>query len=215
MVYWSKPARDAMFRQEAAEPVSESVVSVAVETAVDLAKLKSHLNIFDESEDTYLQDLILTAQEYVANFLGEYVSDTTIDVRYTQFRDHLELGHRYIKSVSYVQYLKDGQDTPVTVDTSKYVFDNTVRPARVVLRSSQDSFLTTGDQLHKDYNAPITVRYVAGIPDDSAIHAPKLIALSMLAATFYKLGIQNKNDRVGEAMEATVNIFGRFRRIEV
>jgi uncharacterized phiE125 gp8 family phage protein len=60
-----------------------------------VAELKTHLLLFgDTSYDTELQDILLAAEEYISDFLEEYLIDTTVRVNVTSF-DDTTLPHKF------------------------------------------------------------------------------------------------------------------------
>lgn len=71
----------------------------ATTSLVPVADLKTHLLLFgDTSYDTELQDILLAAEEYLSDFLGEYLTSTTVRINVTSF-DDTRLPHRATTSV--------------------------------------------------------------------------------------------------------------------
>lgn len=64
-----------------------------------VAELKTHLLLFgDTSYDAELQDILLAAEEYLSDFIGEYLVDTVIRVNVTSF-DDTTLPHKSASTV--------------------------------------------------------------------------------------------------------------------
>ena len=75
------------------------VTTAAATSYNTVADLKTHLLLFgDASYDAELQDILLAAEEYISDFLGEYLVDTAIRVNITSF-DDTTLPHRAVSTV--------------------------------------------------------------------------------------------------------------------
>ena len=86
-----------------------------------VAELKNHLLLFgDTSYDTELQDILLAAEDYVSDFLGEYLIDTTVRINITSF-DDTTLPHKFNTGVV-VSYW-DASNVAQVHDASNYRVD--------------------------------------------------------------------------------------------
>ena len=64
------------------------VTAPATTSQTTVAELKTHLLLFgDTSYDTELQDILLAAEEYLSDFLGEYLTATSVRINVTSFDD--------------------------------------------------------------------------------------------------------------------------------
>lgn len=75
------------------------VTTPAATSYVTVAELKTHMLLFgDNSYDTELQDILLAAEEFVSDFLGEYLVDTAVRINITSF-DDTTLPHKSASTV--------------------------------------------------------------------------------------------------------------------
>ena len=75
------------------------VTSPATTSLTTVAELKTHLLLFgDNSYDAELQDILLAAEEYISDFLGEYLVATSVRVNVVNF-DDTTLPHKSASSV--------------------------------------------------------------------------------------------------------------------
>ena len=75
------------------------VTTPATTSQTTVAELKTHLLLFgDNSYDTELQDILLAAEEYISDFLGEYLTATSVRVNITSF-DEITLPHKSASTV--------------------------------------------------------------------------------------------------------------------
>lgn len=126
-----------------------TVVTPASTCPVSVAELSTHLQLFgDNSYDTELQALLLTAQEYVSDKLGEFVSDTEVNVPLADFSD-VDLIHQNVRWVSVKYY--DVNNNQKTLDASNYVLDETGTSARITF--------TTVPTTSTDFKYPAFVQY--------------------------------------------------------
>lgn len=75
------------------------VTTPATTSQTTVAELKTHLLLFgDSSYDAELQDILLAAEEYLSDFLGEYLTATSVRINVTSF-DEITLPHKSISTV--------------------------------------------------------------------------------------------------------------------
>jgi len=75
------------------------VTTPATTSQTTVAELKTHLLLFgDNSYDTELQDILLASEEYLSDFLGEYLTATSVRVNITSF-DETALPHKSASTV--------------------------------------------------------------------------------------------------------------------
>ena len=93
----------------------------ATTSLVTVDDLKTHLLLFgDNSYDTELQAILLAAEGFVADFLGEYLVATTVRVNIASFGD-LALPHKNPSSIV-VSYW-DSNNVAQTLSESEYTVD--------------------------------------------------------------------------------------------
>ena len=97
------------------------VTTPATTSYVPVAELKTHLLLFgDTSYDTELQDILLASEDFLSDFLGEYITDTTIRLNVSSFGD-TTLPHK-IATTPVVTYW-DTNNTAQVHASSNYVID--------------------------------------------------------------------------------------------
>ena len=97
------------------------VTSPATTSLVSVADLKTHLLLFgDTSYDTELQDILLTAEGFVSDFLGDYLSPTGVRKNIVAFGD-IKLPHKNPTAI--VVHYWDTNDTAQVWSDANYVLD--------------------------------------------------------------------------------------------
>ena len=124
---------------------------------ITLDEVKQHLGIFSAEFDTELTRIINAASEYVNNILGETVGDTTFQAFYPQASGRLLLGHRFVTTLTSVTYFNT-ENMLTTVPATDYIFDTTGDFPSVVFTSGTRS-------VSADYENPVDIQYLAGLPD--------------------------------------------------
>ena len=186
---------------------SSRVIRTAATTHVDIADLRRHLNDFGELEESYLNTLLLTAQDIMSDHIGEWLNDTDIRLFYDGFCRKMRLDNSYVKSIIEVAYRKD-DETEVIVDSSKYVLDNTSDIPYVTLANGQDSF--TEDQLSISYENPVRIDYVAGLDSGDGFSTARNHALLLVCEDLHTY---RGNFRISTSSSAFVSTLQTAERI--
>lgn len=151
-------------------------------SVISLDELKAHLLLFNETEyDDFLNRILIAGQELAESYIGEYLSDTTLVAYYPVFGNILTLDNQYVNSVSSVAFT-DNTGASQTIDTARYLLDQSSINASVNLRRSQ--FINWTDlPLNTDIENPVRVTYVSSVPtavyDELVRHAVLLYCASM------------------------------------
>ena len=163
-------------------PAYSRVTARTSTSVIDLAELKAQLYLFEETQyDAFLNRVLIAGQELAENYIGEYLSATTVASYYPDFRDVLTLPNQFVDTVtSVIATLADG--TTETVDSSRYILDESNTLASVNLRRSQFSQWTSSE-LSRDVDNPVAVTYTTSVPtaqyDELVRHAVILYCASM------------------------------------
>lgn len=154
-------------------PGVAKIITEATANPITLADIKLHLSIFDTADDTYLAEILLAAQQQVSQFLGEYVSPTTLRVDVCCYNT-IRLPQKQVASITSVQYY-DVNNNLQTLASSNYIFDDSSDGAYIVFTGN------SLPQLSNDYVNPIRVTYVANIPStpDTVRQAIRIVAGEM------------------------------------
>ena len=149
---------------------------------------RAHLRLFgDTSDDTEITEFVFAAQQYLDDYLGEFIGETSVQVPVDSFprSSPIELPHRFIKNLVSVQYY-DASDTLTTVNSNIYLYDDSGVNPVVRLRSGQ----SWPSEVSEDREYPVQINYLAGLTSDSntqsnvdsAIRSAVLLILSELYA---------------------------------
>ena len=131
---------------------------------ITLAELKDHLYLFDETEyDNFLNRILIAAQELAENYIGEYLSATTVVAYYPQFSGKMLLNQQFVTSVTSVAFT-DNMGMSQTVPTARYVLDTSTNPVSVNLRRSQFTEWTTSE-INDDIDNPVAITFSTTLPD--------------------------------------------------
>lgn len=113
----------------------------ATATFVTVAELKTHLLLFgDTSYDTELQDILLTAEGFVSDFLGEFLAPTTVKIILPTLNDTTLL-HKYVTNVVVNYWDADDLDAPVNPNT--FTLDKSGVYPRLLFKTKPTSISTT------------------------------------------------------------------------
>lgn len=121
---------------------------------VTTSELNTHLQLFgDDSYDTELAELILTAQEYVADAIGKPIANTEVVQSLNSFSRTI-LAHDVV-SIEAVKYFDvDGSLVTLAANTD-YIVDDTGETTVLEFLTSPTTYR------HLAY--PITIEYTAGM----------------------------------------------------
>ena len=98
------------------------VTTPAATSYVPVSELQTHLLLFgDSSYDSELQDILLAAEEYLADFMGEYLVDTGIRVNICDFGSDAVLPHKFYTGIAVMYW--DSNNSAQTLSTSDYIVD--------------------------------------------------------------------------------------------
>ena len=130
--------------------------------AVRLSDVKEALGFYsvDTSQDTYLTDLIITAEEIASNYIGSPISSVTRTDYYSNFAERMQLSVRYVEDTpNYMvrYYISDNQR--VTWASSNYVIDTTTKYP-IISKIGNVEF----PSISEHHINPVSITYDAGIP---------------------------------------------------
>jgi uncharacterized phiE125 gp8 family phage protein len=106
------------------------VTTPATTSVVSVADLKTHLLLFgDDAYDAELQAILLTAEGFISDFIGEYISTTSLLVNIADFSD-FHFTHKDPTSVV-VSYW-DSNNTAQTLSADNYTVDASGEYLRII-----------------------------------------------------------------------------------
>ena len=113
----------------------------ATTSLVPVADLKTHLLLFgDTSYDTELQDILLTAESFVSDFLGDFLSSTTVRINLPVFSDTV-LPHKNPTNLRVAYWDQDDLEAPFS--PSHYTLDTSADYPRIVFKTTPSGTSTT------------------------------------------------------------------------
>lgn len=178
------------------------VIVPASTVPVSVQNLNQHLNLFgDNSYALELGQLLLTAQEFVSNHIGKFISDTTIEIPFASF-DDLTLPHDTASSVVVRYY--DANNAIQTLDDEDYIVDPTGLKPVISFKVDPET--------SSDYQNPILIQYVTGMPS-----VPQVIrhAILMTAAELFEVRTESTEAKERMASITISRLLKADKRIEV
>lgn len=166
------------------EPLEASnfrVTSVAI-PEVTLAELKTHLGIYEDDFDNQLNNFILpTAQELATQIMGEFISETNVTAYYSRLQENIQLPHREIASITSVTYIDENHQVQTLVNNTDYVVDSTYEFPLITV-------LNTNYNYSDRFANPVSINYVAGIPQSRQTIAISQAVMILAYDLFYNRG---------------------------
>ena len=154
-------------------------------SVVTVADLKTHLLLFgDNSYDAELQDLLLTAESFVSDFLGEFLSETAVQINLPTLSD-IFLPHRFPSEV-HVSFWDD-TNMQAPVPPSLWLLDTSYALPKLHFKGKPSNIST-------DFDNQGFVTYKTSLP-----YAPPKIrhAVLLIAAELF----ENRNNSSDKKME--------------
>ena len=184
--------------------------------AASLSDLKTHLRLDDDSEDSYLSTLLLSASDYAAGYLGKSLITTELRRQYDMASigpqlQPVRLGRNVIylplgpvTAVDSVEVLdRDGEATEI--EASDYTLDTESQPARIYLHEYH-----TGREI-----AFLRIDYTAGY-GASAEDVPQLIQHGILMHAAYLYEHRGDCDAQSAAIKSgAIDTYRRYGVVRV
>jgi len=172
------------------------LVSGPIEEPVDERDFKdqARLEAGDPDEDTYIKRILKVARQYVENWTGRCLMDSTYDYWLDDWPEGNEIvlpNPRLIWTVadSLVEYVHTPIDTAGVItyttstwSTDEYLIDTDSTPGRIVLNYSKSWPTYT----LRPYN-PIRIRFDCGWTDPDDVPQPLKHAILLLATDMYEV----------------------------
>lgn len=178
------------------------LVTAPTEEPVTTEQAKEHLRLNEEMavfDETYLENLIISARKYVENWLQRKLVTQTWDLYMDSFpsESYIEIPFPPLQSVSSLIY-KDTDGTLTTWDAANYIVDSRSQPGRISLAYGI-SWPSTYAEIQS-----VRIQFVCGY--GLAVSVPDNIKTAMLMkiADLY----QNRGESTAEQL-ATVSLVDR------
>lgn len=112
---------------------SLTVKTAATVEPLTLAEAKMHLKVEDDAndEDALIQDLIVTAREWVENYCRRSVASRTYELRMDNWCTPIRLPRGPVTSLTHIKYVNSG-GTLTTLDADQYQVDLYSTPPCIV-----------------------------------------------------------------------------------
>ena len=160
-------------------PNNYIVSAASSATIVTLAEARDHLNLFtDTTYDDYVSRLLRAGQDAAENYLGEFLSFTTVEAYWNRPDDRFTLPHRHVDSIASVTYY-DSDDVLQTIPSTGYIHDTTGYRSSVRIR--QASAIPAVSNL---YENPIVINYNAVLNDQYITEAVAQAILLYVSGMF-------------------------------
>jgi len=110
------------------------VITPATTSLVSVADLKTHLLLFgDDAYDGELQDILLTAENFISGFLDDFLVSTTVRVNFFAFGD-TTLPHKEPQNIAV--YYWDTNNTAQVWPSENYVVDTSDVYPKIIYNSN-------------------------------------------------------------------------------
>lgn len=137
-----------------------------------LIEVKAHLNILSNDDDTLILFLIGVVTEQAEEITNRQLMLATYEMTMDILPDRFEIKKPPLHAVEKIEYIPDGSDSYVLLDTSKYMVDTTVEPG-VVIRRNDASYPSISWMVNA-----VRVTFAAGYTDTESV--PKSIKQWMM-----------------------------------
>lgn len=166
-----------------------AILSRTFSDVVDVSEASTHLRLFDNSEDEYVQNLIDAAVNIAEKYMSRVITESTVIVETSTLDKQLPLGTA--KSVQSITYIDDATEERIELDTSQYAFNPITN--KVVLKRQAKAFLMRARA--SDYQ----ITFVTGWAREEI---PKSViqGILMLVGTMYEM---REDAAVGQGVTVT------------
>ena len=151
--------------------------STALSDVVSTADCKAHLRVLHSDEDALIGAYRDAACEYVQNYCGVRLTNTSAQLKTSRTGGIVELPIAPLKGITHVKYKASSSDTLTTFDASNYTFELSRVPAVVKFNSSM--------AVHPYHVHPVEITVNCGYAS-GAVPAPILQAIKFLVGHFYE-----------------------------
>lgn len=182
------------------------IITEAASAPVSVEQLRDHLLLFgDTSFDTELAALILAAQRILADEIGEFPTLTEIQQPYSVFEQRMELTHRFVETITSVQYY-DSANTLQLLPVADYIFDDTGRKKFVLFPTLPTVTLSTV------FPFPVLISYEAAMPEDALPVTVNQAILICAAEMWYQRANTSDSARFPNAINGSFLVAAIKRR---
>ena len=174
--------------------------------AISVAEAKAHCEYMDNDRDSYFEDLIRAATDFVVRELEMSIMQRTLCVSYDEFTDEMELPYGPVSEVLAVEYV-DETGVMQPLDTSAYTADLGDRSSWIV-RNSASSYPVPLSAVNA-----VRVNYVAGVEEMPPSWASLKHAIKLMVGHFFANREAVTSGAVMEVplhLKALVHNFRRF-----
>ena len=187
-----------------------TVVTDAASEPISLTEAKLHLKVDFSADDNEITILIKAARQAVEQYTNLALLPKTIDEVFDEFPQACRQKNPFgafsltvspVSSVTSITYTKT-DETSTTVAASVYDVDTTTTRARIAPKVNQ--YWPTDVYLGM---SPITIRYVAGYADTTALPAPLRQAMLLTIGHWYR----NREDTVRKMPTQAEWLLNKYR----
>ena len=143
---------------------------------ITLDETKTHLQVYNTDFDAQITRLMIAGLGQANNYIGEYLTETTIDAFYNGFNSQMLLPNRYITMIMSVSYYNNDNEL-TTYDPTEYIYDDTAEVKCVRLLGSYPG-------LSRLYKNPVIIRYLTQIPEAEIQETAKQAVLLYVSEMF-------------------------------
>lgn len=168
---------------------------------VSLSTAKSHLRVFDASENTLIEAYVRAARQWVEDFTGHIISPRVFVQQFSAWGDYIILYRRPVTAIGSIKY--DGVDEDDDqIDFTTFEYSTGQFPLKIYPASSFPTLRTNGY---------ITVTYTAGYATAAEIPDALIQAVLLLVGHFYTTRSAAGTEEWNEVPLAVRSLCGFYR----
>lgn len=176
---------------------------------ITVQQVRDAIGIYgDDTEDSYIQQLILSADEVASHYIGNPITAVTRTDYYTRFTKNFELSAKFTttNSTFVVTYFDDNQNEQ-TWDSDNYLVDQTTKYTTIIVKNNIEFPIVSSY-----FKNPIMITYSAGVP--SELESPVIKrAIIGIAVELYNYGADTKSLNVKELPFASLGLLDYLRDV--
>lgn len=149
---------------------------------ISVEEAKLHLRVDDDSDDSLIESLIITARDWIEQICNAALLTQTIVLQLDEWPvdDEFEMPRYPLRTVTSISYV-DEDGTSHSMDTSNLIIDTRSKPGRLILKADAD---WPSETLQR--KAGITVTYTAGFGSAADVPAIVVHAMKLLIGHWYE-----------------------------
>ena len=176
---------------------------------ITVQQVRDAIGIYgDDTEDSYIQQLILSADEVASNYIGNPITAVTRVDYYTRFTSIFELSAKFTTTTStFVINYFDENENEQTWSSDNYIVDKTTKYITIIAKNNVEFPVVSSY-----FKNPIKITYSAGVP--SELESPVIKrAIIGIAVELYNYGLEGNNYSVKDLPFASLGLLDYLKDV--